>query len=97
MQIGTVSPGVIVTFAGMLTCTFVSGLLLYVMIGEVNRRLPDNKQIPYLFMYPGKVSRIKAEFRRYYPDSRLNFVRGACNALTVVFALALLWQLGFFR
>lgn len=86
-----------ILFAGMATSAIVSGLLLYMMIGKVNRKLPDTQQMPYLFMYPGKVSKIKHEYRRLYPTSPLILVRLVLNISMVVFALTLAWRLGFFR
>ena len=36
---------------------------------------PHSEQIPYLFMYPGKTGRIKTEYKRLYPNGRVNFWR----------------------
>jgi len=35
------------------------------MIGEVNRKLTDEAQIPYFFLYPGKVSKVKREHKLF--------------------------------
>lgn len=59
------------------SCIIVSGFLTYQEIGEVNRKLPDEKQIPYLFMYPREMQRLKAEYRRLYPNGRVEFWRMA--------------------
>jgi hypothetical protein len=83
--------------SGALTFTMLSALLLYMMIGQVNRKLPNEEQIPYLFMYPGKVRRIKQEHRRFFPESRMNTLRVACNALAALLAAALAWRVGIFR
>ena len=56
-----------------------SGFVLYMMIGEVNRKLPQSEQIPYIFSqlssYIGKLRRVKREYRRLYPDGKLNKIR----------------------
>ena len=57
----------------------VSGFIFYVMIGKVNRKLPDNEQIGYIGFYPAKVFRITGEYRRLYPQSHLNVVRIVLN------------------
>ena len=89
------------TTLGFLSCgltfTILSGSLLYMMIGQVNRKLSDDEQIPYLFMYPGKVGRIKREHRRLYPQSRINTLRVACNVLAVLFAIGVAWSVGILR
>jgi len=59
------------------SCGVISGFLTYQEIGEVNRKLPNGDQIPYLLMYPGKMRRIKAEYKRYYPEGRVEFWRMA--------------------
>ena len=57
------------------SCIMFSGLLIYQEVGEVNRKLPDEDQIPYLGMYPGKMARIKREYKRLYPAGRVEFWR----------------------
>jgi hypothetical protein len=52
-----------------------SGILMYMMIGEVNRKVSEDQQIGYWFFYPSKVFRITREHRRLYPHSHLNAVR----------------------
>ena len=87
----------LVFMSGALMFAFISSLLLYMMIGQVNRKLPDSEQIPYLFMYPGKVARIKQQHRKFYPESRVNVVRVVCNFLTILFAIALACTYGIFH
>jgi hypothetical protein len=48
-----------------------SGFLMFAMIGEVNRKLPDQEQISYLGGHPGKYMTIIREYRRLYPEGRL--------------------------
>lgn len=56
-------------------CLVASGALMYQEIGEVNRKLPDNQQISYLLFYSEKVSRIKREHKRLYPQSSIDRFR----------------------
>lgn len=93
----TVPFGAAMFLCGGLTFTIASSLLLYAMIGHVNQKLLESERIPYLFMYPGKVARVKREYRRLYPESPLPTVRLALNVLSIVCMLMLMVQLGFFR
>lgn len=67
------------------TCAVLSGMLSYQEIGEINRKLPDSEQVPYLFMYPGKMRKIKVEYKRLYPDGRVNLWRSLFQAGMFVF------------
>jgi hypothetical protein len=55
------------------TCAIISGFLGCQEIGEVNRKLPESQQIPYLLMYPGKMREIKTEYKRLYPTGGSTF------------------------
>jgi hypothetical protein len=84
-------------FAGAVSLMIASALLFYALVGKVNRFLPENEQLSYLFMYPGKVSRVKREYKRLYPKSKLLLLRLVLNTLSFAFLLMCLVQLGFFR
>jgi hypothetical protein len=68
-----------------------SGLLTYQEIGEINRKLPDDQQISYLGAPLGKMARIKREYRRLYPDGRVDQWRVITQAIafSVLAALVL--------
>ena len=68
------------------TCAIISGFLVCQEIGEVNRKLPESQQIPYLLMYPGKMRKIKTEYKRLCPNGRVNFWRGLFQAGMFLFA-----------
>jgi hypothetical protein len=69
----------------------------YREIGEVNRKLPDEKQISYSFMYPGKMQKIKAKYHRLYPTGRVDAWRSTFQiGLFVFLALAAITS-GFFK
>jgi hypothetical protein len=50
------------------TCAILSGLVIVLEIGEINRKLPDSEQIRYLGLHPGKMAHIKSEYKRLYPN-----------------------------
>ncbi len=74
------------------TSIIASSLVLYVMIGHVNRKLPEDKQIPYFFSfsypYISKAATIKREYERFYPNSHLHRVRVVLNVLGFILILA---------
>jgi hypothetical protein len=61
---------VLLALAGF--CFVLSGFCLFQEIAEINRKLPDDQQISYWGMYSEKYSRVKTEFKRLYPHSRLH-------------------------
>lgn len=81
MPVMTIPVNIVIQFAAGGTLIVASGLILYAMIGRVNRKLPDDEQISYLFFYPAKGIKITREYRRLYPRSHLNTVRIILNAL----------------
>jgi hypothetical protein len=52
-----------------------SGFVFYMMIGEVNRKLPENQQIRYMFtpllQWLEKPGLVKQQYNRFYPNGRL--------------------------
>jgi hypothetical protein len=48
-----------------------ANLVLFAMIGEINRKLPERDRISYIFGYYAKYRRIFNEYRRLYPNGRL--------------------------
>jgi hypothetical protein len=41
----------------------IANAVIYAMVGEVNRKLPDDQQIGYFVWYPGKVGRVLREYK----------------------------------
>ncbi len=78
------------------TLIVVSGIITYVMIGEVNRKLPEDQQIGYIFFYPAKAFRITREYRRLYPNSHLNTVRIVLNIVGGILIIACAARLSHF-
>jgi hypothetical protein len=79
------------------SCALFAGIMTHREIGEVNRKLPDEKQISYSFMYPGKMQKIKAKYHRLYPTGRVDAWRSTFQiGLFVFLALAAITS-GFFK
>ena len=83
--------------AGALGLTIWSDLVVSAMIEEVNRRLPEDQQVSYLWAYPGKLSKIKDHYKRFYPKGVLVKVLAALEILiaTMVAAAGLLLALAY--
>lgn len=64
--------GTIVLGAIGVSCILLSGLFLYQEIGEVNRKLSEDQQISYYWMYSEKYSKIRDEYRRLYPGGQIH-------------------------
>ena len=74
----------------------ISSLVLSQEIGEVNRKLSNGDQISYWGMHAIKMAKIKREYKRLYPQGKLDVIRQVFQyAAFVFFALALI-PLGFF-
>ena len=81
------------------SCMIWAGFVTSAIIGEVNRKLPENDQISYLWSYYAKSRRIKYEYRRLYPKGRLLLYEGVLTGAAFGFLLILVlcWRFGVFR
>jgi hypothetical protein len=79
------------------SCAIISGFLVYQEIGEVNRKLSEHEQIRYLFMYPGKMQKIQAEYKRLYPKGKVDLWRRVFQIAFFVFMAATALASGFLR
>lgn len=80
------------------SCAAMGSFLVHREIAAVNRRVPDAEQISHSFMYPGKMQKIKAEYKRLYPTGRIETWRLRLQiAMFAFLALAAIFLLGFFR
>jgi hypothetical protein len=58
-------------------------LLAHREIFAVNRKVSDAERISSSFMYPGKMRKIKAEYKRLYPTGKVGDLAGevaGCDA-----------------
>jgi hypothetical protein len=81
----------IMSFCLGLTGAIVGTLFYFMMVGEVNRKRDDANQIPYFNWPPGKQAGIYIEYRRLYPNGRLQiYIFGAAAVMAVGFGGAFL-------
>ena len=78
-------------------CAMVSGFFLLQEIAEVNRKLPSDAQISYWGMYPGKMDRIKTEYRRLYPSGKIDRLRFIFQLAAFGFMIPLIFTIGVFK
>ncbi|MBZ5596541.1 MAG: hypothetical protein LAP39_30230 [Acidobacteriia bacterium] len=76
------------------TMAIAANMLTLVMIGQINRKLPESEQISYIFWGIGKVFR---HHRRFYPRSWLVYLSLACDILMIASFVTLAWSLGLLR
>lgn len=71
--------------------TSVIGANLFVtaMIGELNRRRPNESQIAYFGFTPWKTLRVFSEYRASYPSGRLHVYAWCAFAVAVVALLVI--------
>jgi hypothetical protein len=86
-------PFIAVALAFLGTTLIVSAcLILYVMIGKINRKLPDKQQIPYMFNfsidYVSRPFKIREAYEKFYPGSRLYAIYIALIVLAFIMFLA---------
>jgi hypothetical protein len=76
--------------AGSTSCSLVGTLMLFAMVGEINRKRDESDQIPYFHFSWVPVLR---EYRTLYPQGKYAQVLYVTIALTVVFSLAFVYLL----
>jgi len=84
-------------FLGSLSFAPASAFVLFAMIGEVNRKVPDQRRISYLFGYFNKYLLIFREYRRLYPDGRLAVYCYLLSLIALTLFVVSAWQIGLFR
>ncbi len=85
----------LVFFLASQTFILASGFLMFAMIGEINRKLPDEQRISYLLGYPSRYLRVFREYHRLYPGGHLKLGFHVSFFLGVALLLASAWDLGF--
>ncbi|HEY6218019.1 MAG TPA: hypothetical protein VIW74_15230 [Pyrinomonadaceae bacterium] len=78
------------------SCFVASNLVMSAMIGEINRKLPDDQRISYLFFHFSKYRLIYSKYRELYPDGRLLLYYWLCGFGGLVLLLLFAWQFGMF-
>ena len=73
-----------------------SGFCMFAMIGEVNRKLPEERRVSYLFGSPLTTLRLFREYRQLYPHGRLRSLFFLLFGVGILLGIAAAWQLGMF-
>lgn len=97
MSVDGLSPLALLLFALGVTCGIISGYIACQEIGEVNRKLPEGEQFGYYGFYPGKMQKIKQEYKRLYPNGRTEMLRVAFVVAFFVFLALALVDIRFFK
>ena len=87
-------PYVVVVFGLAITSCIIANHVWYVIIGEVNRKLPDDERFGYLWGYPSKFRKIEEAYRRFYPEGRLLLGVRVLTALMFACMVATAFLLG---
>jgi len=80
------SPSALALFGAAVSLVAAGNLLLFVVVGEVDRKLPEDQQVQYFLWYPGKVKRVMALYRQHYPRGRLLLYYRGCLGVAAVLA-----------
>jgi hypothetical protein len=97
------SPSAIVFLSLSVVCAVITELLIHREIEEVNQSLSNGEPIShsllisYSFMYPGKMARIKEEYRRLHPKGKLEIWRVTIQTSMFVFLFLTAIAVGFFK
>ena len=88
LELPSLKPAVIFLCLGIMSA-IVSAFFTIQEIREINRRYPDNEQIPFLLRYPGRMASIKRQYKLLYPAGRTDFWRLVFQIATILlFAMA---------
>jgi len=79
------------------SCGFISWILISQEIEEVNRKLPEIDRVSLGYMYPGKMQKIKAAYKRLYPDGRIEQFRVIAQVAMFVFLAFTALSAGFLK
>jgi hypothetical protein len=78
---------IVIAIGGSLA--IMANMLAYVIIGQINERLPEGERISYLRWGLG----IRKKHRDLYPDSKLVYLFDLCCILAVICFPVLLWSM----
>lgn len=78
--------GALVSFSVGMTALGSANRLLTMMIGEINRKTPDDRQLSYFGFTPSRYHLIFREYRRLYPNGKLHAYH---NVASIVAGLGL--------
>lgn len=73
-----------IAFALAVTFAIAANLIIYVMLGQVNARLPASERLSYVGFHLAKNRRIGMLYRQFYPAGRLHWVARIAFGAAVV-------------
>jgi hypothetical protein len=79
------------------SCAAIGSVLVHREIAAVNGKVPEAEQVSYSFMYPGKMQKIKADYKRLYPTGKVETWRLTLQFATFGFLALAAVCLGFLR
>ena len=74
----------IILFCLAISAIILTNLFQMMMIGEINRKRPENKLVSYFGFTPFKTLRIFREYRHLYPVGKLHIYAPACFGLAMI-------------
>src|SRR5580658_10259072 len=80
-----ISPIFAFLFALAVLCAILAYTLMLVVLGTVNRQLPDNEQIPHFWW---SMKKVRQQYRKFNPGGRLLALVPAFGIRMIVFFLA---------
>jgi hypothetical protein len=87
----------IIAMACLPVCGMVSSFALFEMMDKVNEKLPRQERFAPAWWYAGKYSRLFRDYKRLYPEGRLQTRFQVLTALMFVCLLVCVWGFGTFR
>jgi hypothetical protein len=87
----------LVLFLASQSFVLASSLVFFAMVGEVNRKVPEEQRISYLFWHFNKYRALLRQYRRLYPSGRLALYSFVLIGIGICLFLASAWQFGFFH
>ena len=87
----------IIALACVLVCGMLSSFALFEMMDKVNEKLSRQERFAPAWWYAEKYSRLFREYKRLYPEGRLQTRFHVLTALMFACLLVSAWGLGIFR
>ncbi|MBV9990343.1 MAG: hypothetical protein JOZ72_03540 [Alphaproteobacteria bacterium] len=84
-------------FALAIACAVSTTFVMFAMIGELNRKLPDTEQIGYIGAHPQKYKHIRDSYRRLYPGGGLERLYWVLAGASFVLGLSAAVLIGIVR
>jgi len=70
------------------SCAISANMLILTIVGKINSKLPNDKQISYLWW---RLAEVKEQYRRFYPEGRLVLLTYICGAVMVLCFFLMIW------